>query len=409
MASPTVTYSFVNGQTSDGTQVNQNFTDILNAITDGSKDLTVNSITATTKLISPIFQSTTSNFAVGGIVRLANADTIKWRNAGNSGDNALGVGSSDAIPAYGGIDICNISTSQTLTNKTLTSPTINTPTISGGTFTGVSGFAAGTAAAPSIVNSAAPTYGIYFPTSAVAISIGGSAVLTVNSGGTIATGGVTGSKFVSSAANVASAGTIQLANTDTIKFRNSGNSADISFTTGSTDSIASYAGIDLCNISSTQTLTNKTLTTPLITGVTDGSSGAAGKVGEVISAFSGGGGSPALVSSTGTNQFFDVASISLTAGDWDITIQGQAHLNGATLVFIDVGIGTVTGNDATGLINGYTFIELANPTSSNDSGFSLTIPKSISSTTTYYFKGDARYSAGGPPQIEGFMWARRQR
>lgn len=46
MAAPSVTYTFANSTTSDATQVNQNFTDIINGLSDGTKDLTVNAITA---------------------------------------------------------------------------------------------------------------------------------------------------------------------------------------------------------------------------------------------------------------------------------------------------------------------------------------------------------------------------
>lgn len=46
MASPSVTYTFSNGAASDATQVNQNFTDVINALRDGTKDLTISAITA---------------------------------------------------------------------------------------------------------------------------------------------------------------------------------------------------------------------------------------------------------------------------------------------------------------------------------------------------------------------------
>lgn len=45
MPAPSVTYSFVNGQTSDGPQVSQNFTDIINALSDGTKDLSISALT----------------------------------------------------------------------------------------------------------------------------------------------------------------------------------------------------------------------------------------------------------------------------------------------------------------------------------------------------------------------------
>ena len=45
MASPSVTYSFTNGTSADATQVNQNFTDIINAMTDGSKTFSIDALT----------------------------------------------------------------------------------------------------------------------------------------------------------------------------------------------------------------------------------------------------------------------------------------------------------------------------------------------------------------------------
>lgn len=45
MAAIGVTYNFLNGQTSDGPAVSQNFTDITNGLSDGTKDLSVNDVT----------------------------------------------------------------------------------------------------------------------------------------------------------------------------------------------------------------------------------------------------------------------------------------------------------------------------------------------------------------------------
>jgi hypothetical protein len=45
MASPSVTYTFSNSTTADATQVNQNFTDIINGVTDGTKDLSIAALT----------------------------------------------------------------------------------------------------------------------------------------------------------------------------------------------------------------------------------------------------------------------------------------------------------------------------------------------------------------------------
>lgn len=45
MASITVTYTFANSTTADATQVNQNFTDIINGTSDGTKDFSINALT----------------------------------------------------------------------------------------------------------------------------------------------------------------------------------------------------------------------------------------------------------------------------------------------------------------------------------------------------------------------------
>jgi hypothetical protein len=45
MAAPSVTYSFTNGTTADATQVNTNFTDLINGLSDGTKDLSFNALT----------------------------------------------------------------------------------------------------------------------------------------------------------------------------------------------------------------------------------------------------------------------------------------------------------------------------------------------------------------------------
>jgi hypothetical protein len=46
MANPSVTYTFTNGTTADGTQVSQNFTDLINSLTNGTKSLNIDAITA---------------------------------------------------------------------------------------------------------------------------------------------------------------------------------------------------------------------------------------------------------------------------------------------------------------------------------------------------------------------------
>lgn len=45
MASPSVTYTFSNSTTADATQVNQNFTDLINGMSDGTKDFSISALT----------------------------------------------------------------------------------------------------------------------------------------------------------------------------------------------------------------------------------------------------------------------------------------------------------------------------------------------------------------------------
>lgn len=74
--------------------------------------------TFSTSAISPIFQSSSSNVAASGILRLANGDGIGFRNAGNTAD-FLFRPDADGILQYNSIDLVNLSAIQTLSNKTI--------------------------------------------------------------------------------------------------------------------------------------------------------------------------------------------------------------------------------------------------------------------------------------------------
>lgn len=137
----TVTY---NGSSFTIPEVNeqewgQNVTDYLVALSTGSLEATGGSFTltgevdfgATYGLKSVYYKTRTSNIATTGEFRLANADTITWRDVGNTADLELGVGSADGLLAFNSVDLVTISATQTLTNKTLTSPTITGATLSG--------------------------------------------------------------------------------------------------------------------------------------------------------------------------------------------------------------------------------------------------------------------------------------
>jgi hypothetical protein len=243
-------------------------------------------------LKSVYYKSRTANVAAAGQIRLANADSISFRNLLNDGDLAFKPGSSNAIPQWNSIDLVNLSTAQTLTNKTFTAPI----------FTGQILADSGSAAAPEYSFSADADTGMYRHSSQnLGFSTAGVLALRINnSQQAVFSGLVTLPNLTSSTANAASAGTIRLANSDTIKFRNAGGGGDISFTVGSTDSLPSYAGIDLVNISSSQTLTNKTLTSPTINGLilTGQISGAVGSAAAPTYSFTGSLGTGAYSPST---------------------------------------------------------------------------------------------------------------
>lgn len=72
-------------------------------------------------LVSKYFKSLSSNIAQSGVVRLAKADGIVWRNDANSGDNTL-VTSTDRLQ-YNGKNIPTEDSSDTFTNKSIDADT----------------------------------------------------------------------------------------------------------------------------------------------------------------------------------------------------------------------------------------------------------------------------------------------
>lgn len=110
-----------------------------------------------------------------------------------------------------------------------------------------------------------------------------------------------------------------------------------------------------------------------------------------------------------TNTYTDADSITLTPGDWDITAMVTSALVGSTLSFTDFFIGTVAGNNTTGRVLGLNHSSTNAPTSSSDETYSVPNYRvSISTTTTYYLKVRASYSAGTPQYLYSLQ-ARRAR
>lgn len=142
----------------------------------------------------------------------------------------------------------------------------------------------------------------------------------------------------------------------------------------------------------------------ILTGTSTNDSAGSGKVGEVVRS-----GITTFTNFPTTGQYGDLTSISLTAGDWDVSVNFEAITGGATVTDIRCGIGTVSGNSSTGLNEGDNVAYGPPPTSVITQ--SLSIPPfrvSLSGTTTYYLKYRAGFS-GGPPQAVGRISARRAR
>ena len=143
-------------------------------------------------------------------------------------------------------------------------------------------------------------------------------------------------------------------------------------------------------------------------GVVDGSSGAAGYIGEYRYAEE-----QSVTSAPATGDYKDLTLLSLTAGDWDISIQGYATANGATWTGARVGIGANAGNSGADVISG---INSSNGIWTSTANMVTTYPLyvvpyrwSLNAGSTAYLKIRATYSAGGPPQFVGRISARRMR
>lgn len=130
-------------------------------------------------------------------------------------------------------------------------------------------------------------------------------------------------------ATIASAGQFRLANTDVVSWRNNGDTADLDLGPG-TDDVLEFNGVDLVDVSSTQTLTNKTITLSgnLTTTLTEGSI-----------PFIGAGG---VLSEDNTNLNWDDATNTLTLGGDLVTAPGDIEVGDPGLESAGININGVT-------------------------------------------------------------------
>lgn len=93
MAYTTVTYTFSNSTTADATQVNQNFTDLINGLSDGTKDLSVSALTAagTSTLNGNVNLGNSSSDDLTITAALAGSISVKTTATYNVGSSTLGL------------------------------------------------------------------------------------------------------------------------------------------------------------------------------------------------------------------------------------------------------------------------------------------------------------------------------
>lgn len=141
-----------------------------------------------------------------------------------------------------------------------------------------------------------------------------------------------------------------------------------------------------------------------IHGTITNNSAAAGYVGEYIESV------VSAVNAFGSGSWGDVTSISLTAGDWDVSFNCEFDANGATVTENTIGISTTSGNSSTGLVVGSNRMAGAVPLNAvRNSGATIAVYRmSLSATTTVYAKGRMSYSAA-TSQFDGRLSARRVR
>lgn len=143
------------------------------------------------------------------------------------------------------------------------------------------------------------------------------------------------------------------------------------------------------------------------TGETDGTAAGDGNVGQYVEAVVG------STNAFGTSTFGDITSISLTAGDWDVSGITNGDTTTTTTTYFSMGISTTAGNSGTGLVDGDTRFYIGQATAFAATAiFGMVIPPkrfSLTSTTTLYLKGQAIYSLGTPIFLGARLSARRVR
>ena len=220
-----------------------------------------------------------TNVAAAGAVMDSGNQTVAGTKTFSSsiigdltGDVTGNAATATKIASITNSNIVQLAATQTLTNKTLTSPTITGTGAIAGTFTGdLTGDVTGDVTGNISGNAVTVTNGIYTTSSVTALSD----VSTVGSGAIITDAertkldGIEAAADVTDATNVAAAGAVMNTGNETIagvKTFSSTISGSINGNADTATKIASITNSNIVQLTDTQTLTNKTLTSPTITG-----------------------------------------------------------------------------------------------------------------------------------------------
>jgi len=129
-------------------------------------------------------------------------------------------------------------------------------------------------------------------------------------------------------------------------------------------------------------------------GTTTNDSASSGYIGEVIESV------VTNQNAATSDQYGDLTSISLTAGDWLVSAITWCYPGvGGTMTAALMAITTTAGNSSTGVLDGNTYDNVPTGTISAGDGNTLTVPsvhKQYASTTTTYLKYKSTYSVGTP-------------
>lgn len=388
------------------------------------------------------FSSTSANPATAGQIRLANTDTIDWRNFANSGNLALGVNASDQLIFNGSVistaaigGIVSTGTAGRLALYPATGNTVDDIYIQ-------STFGIDILIAAQSGRSVAIEYTIPNPGNAVAaatfalLQLAQTFTATQTFAAATFTGLITGdtetlSGLLTLAIPSASAVNILIANTTNTQntfiaqstgaafvtshlasnqnpitnvFTKTGQGSSILYCTSSSGSgTVSINASSVNNVAATLCATLSDVGCSL-KGTTTNNNAAAGFIGEYIESVVAGVNFPA------TTVYGDLTSISLTAGDWEVTSQFSAAVGTATGItqFI-TGISVTPGNSGAGLSLGNNRADTIAPIGNFNSSIPVSgYRQSLSATTTIYLKFRMDYATGQPTAF-GRLSARRMR